>query len=62
MADAWSSTEGVLMEWEKGKFVLTDESNRIDVTRTYDLLQSTYWGVCQRRLKTDPGGSVLLRC
>jgi GNAT superfamily N-acetyltransferase len=37
------------MQWEKGQFVLTDESNRIDVTRTYDLLQATYWGVRRPR-------------
>jgi GNAT superfamily N-acetyltransferase len=37
------------MEWAKGEFVLTDDSSRVDLTRTFDLLQSTYWGVRRPR-------------
>jgi len=38
-----------LMEWVKGEFVLTDDSSRVDLTRTFELLQSTYWGVRRPR-------------
>lgn len=37
------------MEWERGEFLLTDDFSRIDALRTYDLLQSTYWGVRRPR-------------
>jgi GNAT superfamily N-acetyltransferase len=37
------------MEWKKRKFVLTDEDGRVDATRTYELLQATYWGVRRPR-------------
>ena len=37
------------MEWVKGEFVLTDDSSRVDLTRTFDLLQATYWGVRRPR-------------
>ena len=37
------------MEWGKGEFVLTDDSSRVDLTRTFELLQSTYWGVRRPR-------------
>lgn len=37
------------MEWSRGSFVLSDDRDRIDTTRTYDLLQATYWGVRRPR-------------
>jgi len=33
------------MEWTRDEFVLTDEANRLDAERTYQLLRGTYWGV-----------------
>ena len=33
------------MEWEKNEFLLTDDPRRVDVNRTFALLNSTYWGV-----------------
>ncbi len=37
------------MQWEREQFVLTDDASRIDPARTYELLQSTYWGVRRPR-------------
>jgi GNAT superfamily N-acetyltransferase len=33
------------VEWEKNEFLLTDDPRRVDVNRTFALLNSTYWGV-----------------
>ena len=33
------------VDWTRDEFVLTDESNRRDLNRTFLLLQGTYWGV-----------------
>jgi GNAT superfamily N-acetyltransferase len=41
------------MEWARGEFVITDDSNRIDAARTHVLLQSTYWGVRRPRDVVD---------
>jgi hypothetical protein len=37
------------MEWTKNEFVLTDDSSRLDLDRTFRLLQGTYWGVRRPR-------------
>ncbi len=37
------------MEWAKDEFVLTDDSSRLDLDRTFMLLQATYWGVRRPR-------------
>ncbi len=37
------------MEWTKDEFVLTDDSRRLDLERTFTLLQGTYWGVRRPR-------------
>jgi GNAT superfamily N-acetyltransferase len=33
------------MEWMRDEFVITDDSSRVDVARTFDLLAETYWSV-----------------
>jgi GNAT superfamily N-acetyltransferase len=33
------------MDWAQGKYTLTDDRARVDVTRTHALLAETYWGV-----------------
>jgi hypothetical protein len=33
------------MEWIQGNFVLSDERDRVDVRRVFELLGNTYWGV-----------------
>ena len=37
------------MQWEKGGFLLTDDSDRLDRERTFALLNATYWGVRRPR-------------
>lgn len=37
------------MQWERDRFVVTDDASRINPARTYELLQSTYWGVRRPR-------------
>lgn len=37
------------MEWTRDEFVLTDDSSRFDLERTFLLLQGTYWGVRRPR-------------
>jgi len=37
------------MEWTRNEFVLTDDSSRLDLDRTFMLLQGTYWGVRRPR-------------
>jgi GNAT superfamily N-acetyltransferase len=41
------------MQWERDRFVVTDDSSRIDPARTYELLQSTYWGVRRPRVVVE---------
>lgn len=37
------------MEWLRDEFLLTDDTGRLDVDRTFELLQATYWGVRRPR-------------
>lgn len=37
------------MKWAKEEFVLTDDSRRLNLDRTFLLLQGTYWGVRRPR-------------
>jgi GNAT superfamily N-acetyltransferase len=37
------------VEWAKDEFVLTDNSSRLDLDRTFLLLHGTYWGVRRPR-------------
>jgi GNAT superfamily N-acetyltransferase len=33
------------MEWTRDEFLITDDTSRVDVARTFDLLAETYWSV-----------------
>ena len=33
------------MEWQKDEYMLTDDRKRVDIVRTHQLLNETYWGV-----------------
>ncbi len=37
------------MEWTRDEFTLTDAPDRVDLERTYALLQSTYWAARRPR-------------
>jgi hypothetical protein len=37
------------MEWKRDNFLLTDDPERVDVTRIFELLGKTYWGVRRPR-------------
>ncbi len=37
------------MQWTQGDFILTDDRSRLNVDRTFVLLQGTYWGVRRPR-------------
>jgi GNAT superfamily N-acetyltransferase len=33
------------MEWKRDEFLITDDTRRVDVARTFDLLAETYWAI-----------------
>ena len=37
------------MMWERSGFLLTDDPSRLDLERSYSLLNATYWGVRRPR-------------